>query len=400
MIQSISRRSLIKTASTAIGAALAAPKALFGQAAQTGTTPSVITNPPRDFGAGGEPVSFYPDPDVISNSPAFDALVPPNANIRRVFTGAFWCEGVAWSNQGRYLIWCDTSEDRIYRMVEDGHVDVFRRPSNYTNGNTYDYQGRQISAEHLFRRVVRYEHDGTITLIADSFEGKRLNSPNDVVAHRDGSIWFTDPPYGGSIFQGQPDEAGGPTNAAGLLQPKVGEPLGAGGLKRSLPNSIYRVDANLKIERVIGEDMVPDPNGLAFSPDYKKLYVMSTRRGPGDPASLPEKLEAYVFDVGDNNKVSNQKVFCDYKVDGIVCRGDGVRCDAAGNVWISSNAGRALGYSGVTCWSPQGQFLGRIRLPEVCASLAFGGPKRNRLFLGATQSIYAIYLNTQGAGPA
>ena len=151
---------------------------------------------------------------------------------------------------------------------------------------------------------------------------------------------------------------------------------------------------------MISEDTVPDPNGLCFSPDYKKLYVMSTRRGPGDAASRPEKLEAYVFDVGDNNKVSNQKVFCDYKVDGIVCRGDGVRCDAAGNVWISSNAGRALGYSGVTCWSPQGQFLGRIRLPEVCASLGFGGPKRNRLFMGATQSIYAIYLNTQGAGPA
>jgi gluconolactonase len=400
MTSNLSRRSLMKRVGAAAGAALAAPQTLFAQTAQTATTPSVITNPPRNFGSQGEPVSFYPDPDVISNSPAFDAIVPPNANIRRVFTGALWCEGVAWSNQGRYLIWCDTSEDRIYRMVEDGHVDVFRRPSNYTNGNTFDYQGRQISAEHLLRRVVRYEHDGTITVIADSFEGKRLSSPNDVVAHRDGSIWFTDPPYGASLFQGQPDEPGGPTNAAGLLQPRVGEPTGIGGLKRSLPNSIYRVDPAGKIERIIGEDMVSDPNGLTFSPDYKKLYVMSTRRGPGDAATLPEKLEAYVFDVGDNNKVSNQKVFCDYKVDGIVCRGDGVRCDVAGNVWISSNAGRALGYSGVTCWSPQGQFLGRIRLPEVCASLGFGGPKRNRLFMGATQSIYAIYLNTQGAGPA
>ena len=173
---------------------------------------------------------------------------------------------------------------------------------------------------HLTRRVVRYEHDGTATVLADNFGGKKLNSPNDVVAHPDGSYWFTDPPYGGQLYEGEPDVAGG-------------------------------------------------------------------------------KGDMSVFDVGTDNKLSNQKRFSDFMVDGVRCGPDGVRCDVNGNVWASSNAGRAVGYSGVTIWNPDGKLIGRIRLPEVCGNICFGGPKRNRLFMAASQSIYAVYTATQGAGP-
>jgi gluconolactonase len=204
-------------------------------------------------------------------------------------------------------------------------------PSNNSNGNTFDFQGRQLSCEHLTRRVVRYEHDGAITIIADSYQGKRLNSPNDVVPHPDGSYWFTDPPYGGQLYEGTPD--------------------------------------------------APGPGD----------------KGPGG------KRDMHVFDVGADNKLSNQKLFSDFMIDGIKCGPDGARCDIDGNVWVSSNGnpgGRGLGYSGVTVWTPEGKVIGRIRLPEVCANIAFGGPKRNRLFMCGSQSLYALYVNTQGAAPS
>jgi gluconolactonase len=271
-------------------------------------------------------------------------------------------------------------------------------PSNNSNGNTFDFQGRQISCEHLTRRVVRYELNGSITVIADSFNGKRLNSPNDVVPHPDGSIWFTDPPYGGQLYEGAPDAAGGASNAAGRLNPRLGQAAGIGDAKRELPTNVYRADPSGRIDIVVTEDQVPDPNGLTFSPDYKRLYVISTGKGPGDTGP-GGRNDVHVFDVGADNKLSNQKLFTDCMVDGVKCGPDGLRCDVDGNVWISSNAGRNVGYSGVTVWTPDGKLIGRIRLPEVCGNVCFGGPKRNRLFMAASQSLYAVYVNTQGAAP-
>ena len=167
-------------------------------------------------------------------------------------------------------------------LDDDGHVSVFRAPSNNSNGNTFDFQGRQLSCEHLTRRVVRYELDGSATVIASMFNGKRLNSPNDVVSHPDGSYWFTDPPYGAQFYEGTVDAAGGPANKAGRLNPRLGQPPDLGSYKRELPTAVYRVDKAGAMTQVAGEDLVPDPNGLCFSPDFKKLYIVSTGQGPGD----------------------------------------------------------------------------------------------------------------------
>jgi gluconolactonase len=381
------------------GAAIAAPRTLLGQGTQL-SAPTVISNPPRDFGPDGPPTTYFTDPDVLTVDPTFNGLIQANTSIKRLWTGALWTEGPAWSSQGRYLLWSDIPNNRQFRWLEDdGHVATFRAPSNNSNGNTFDYQGRQLSCEHLTRRVVRYEHDGSITILADSFQGKRLNSPNDVVAHKDGSVWFTDPPYGGQLYEGAPDASGGPKNMAGRLNPRAGQPAEMGVFKRELPTSVYRIDPSGRVDLVVSEDQVPDPNGLTFSPDFKRLFVASTGKGPGDTGA-GGKGEVYVFDVGTDNKVTNRKLFSDFVIDGVKCSPDGLRCDVEGNLWASSNAGRAVGYSGVTVWNPSGKLLGRIRLPEVCGNLTFGGPKRNRLFMAASQSIYALYVGTQGAGPA
>ncbi len=285
-------------------------------------------------------------------------------------------------------MWSDIPNNRQMRWLEDdGRVTVFRQPSGNSNGNTFDFQGRQISCEHSGRRVVRYEHDGSISVIADTWDGKRLNSPNDVAVHRDGSVWFTDPPFGGSVYEGMPDAPGGPSNPQGLLNARAGQPAGSGTLKRDLPTNIYRIDPAGKVDLVITEQqMGGGGNGICFSPDYKKLYVVS--RG------------VQVFDITAENKLINQKSFADFMVDGVRCGPDGIRTDVFGNIWAPSNAGTNLGYSGVTVWSADGKLLGRIRLPEVCANVTFGGPKRNRLFMAAGQSLYAVYTNTQGAAPA
>jgi gluconolactonase len=183
------------------------------------------------------------------------------------------------------------------------------------------------------RRVVRYELDGSITVLADSFEGKKLNSPNDVVAHPDGSYWFTDPPYGGQLYEGAPDASGGPSNQAGRINPKLGQAAGIGQWRRELPTNCYRIDPSGRLDLVVSEQQVPDPNGLCFSPDYKKLYVTSTGKGPGDQGP-GGKGDIHVFDVGADNKVSNQKLFSDCMVDGVKCGPDGLRCDVDGNLWI------------------------------------------------------------------
>jgi gluconolactonase len=395
----MSRRTLITGIGAVAGAVVVAPRVAAAQAAGPAAPPSTVTTPPRDFGPSGAPNVYFTDPDVLTIDPIFNGLRQPNAPIQRLWTGALWSEGPAWSGQGRYLIWSDIPNNRQLRWLEDdGRVSVFRSPSNNSNGNTFDFQGRQLSCEHLTRRVVRYENDGSVSLIADRYNGKRLNSPNDVVPHADGSYWFTDPPYGGQLYEGAPDAPGGPSNSAGRLKPRLGQPLEIGDTKRELPTSVYRVDSSGKVDLVVGEDQVPDPNGLVFSPDYKKLYVVSTGKGPGDTGP-GGKGEMYVFDVGSDNKLSNGKLFTNFMIDGVKCGPDGVRCDVDGNLWCSSNAGRNVGYSGVTVWTPQGKLIGRIRLPEVCGNVCFGGPKRNRLFMAASQSLYSVYLATQGAAP-
>jgi gluconolactonase len=397
----ISRRQAIVALGAAAGGALArAPFAAAQSQAGPQGPPSTITNPPRDFGPNAPPTTYFTDPDIVTVDPMFDGYIQRNSSIKRLWTGALWAEGPAWCGQGRYLVWSDIPNNRQLRWLEDDErVTVFRNPSNNSNGNTFDFEGRQLSCEHLTRRVVRYEHDGSVTIVADSYNGKRFNSPNDLAAHTDGSYWFTDPPYGGQLYEGQPDAAGGPSNPAGRLKPRVGQHAEAGRFKRELPTGVYRVDATGKVTLVVGEDQLPDPNGLTFSPDYKKLYVVSTGKGPGDTGPGGKGV-VFAFDVGADNRLSNQKPLADFTIDGVKCSPDGVRCDVDGNVWCSSNAGRAVGYSGVTVWTPEGRLIGRIRLPEVCGNLCFGGPKRNRLFMAASQSLYAVYVNTQGAAPA
>ncbi|MEM9473132.1 MAG: SMP-30/gluconolactonase/LRE family protein, partial [Pseudomonadota bacterium] len=240
--------------------------------------PTTVTTPPRDFGPGGAPTTYFWDPDVIAVDPSFNGLAQPNSAIKRLWTGALWAEGPAWNSVGRYLVWSDIPNNRQMRWIEDdGHVSIFRNPSNNSNGNTFDFQGRQISCEHLMRRVVRYELDGSATVLADSYDGKRLNSPNDAVPHPDGSIWFTDPPYGSLVYEGAPDVAGGPTNPDGRLNPTLGQPAGIGTeWQRALPTQTYRLAADGTLTVVATEEQIPDPTGLCFSPDYKRLYVAST----------------------------------------------------------------------------------------------------------------------------
>ena len=399
--ESILRRKLLRNMGVAMGAAVLAPGLARAQSGPLGPVapPSTVSNPPRDFSANGAPTTYFTDPDVLTIDPSFDGLRQPNAPIQRLWTGALWSEGPAWNSVGRYLVWSDIPNNRQMRWLEDdGHVSVLRSPSNNSNGNTFDFQGRQLSCEHLGRRVVRYELDGSATIIAASYNGKRLNSPNDVVQHPDGSYWFTDPPYGAQFYEGTVDAAGGPANKSGRLNSRLGQPPEFGGYKRELPTACYRVDKDGSITQVLTEEQVPDPNGICFSPDYKKLYVVSTGQGPGD-AGPGGKGDMWVFDVGADNKLSKGSLFSDFMVNGVKCGPDGVRADVDGNLWCSSNAGRAVGYSGVTVWNPQGKLIGRIRLPEICGNVCFGGPKRNRLFMAASQSLYAVYTGTQGAAP-
>jgi gluconolactonase len=366
-------------------------------AADTARPPSTVTDPPRPFGPGAEPTVYFWDPDVIAVDPAFNGLAQPNAAIQRLWTGALWAEGPAWSGVGKYLVWSDIPNNRQLRYLsENGHVSEFRAPSRNSNGNCFDYRGRQITCEHLTRRVVRYELDGSVTVLADSYEGKPFNSPNDVVAHTDGSYWFTDPPYGGQLYEGTPDAAGGPSNPRGLIDPTLGQPPGVGQAVREMPTATYRIAPDGTVTRVVGEDEAPDPNGLAFSPREDRLYISSTGPGPGDGGDGGDG-NIFLFDV-QNGQAMNGRLFSDCVVDGVKCGPDGLAVDVYGNVWASSNAGRNVGYNGVTCWSPEGTLLGRIRLPEVCGNICFGGPKRNHLFMTASQSLYAIYTSTQGAG--
>jgi gluconolactonase len=393
-----SRRLVLRGLAGIAGVAAMAPADALAQSnAALGTPPSVITKPPRQWGPGSQPAA-YPDPDIIVLDPSFNDLMLGITAIHRVATGFKWTEGPAWSSEGRYLLFSDVQADTQYRYLwDDGRVTAFRRPSYNSNGNSFDFQGRQISTEDFFRRVVRWEHDGSMTVLADSFEGKKLNSPNDLVPHPDGSVWFTDPAYGDTLSEGHPDAAGGPTNPGGLFNPRLGAENAdlIGGQKRELPTNVYRIDPSGGLDVVVTGEQIPDPNGVCFSPDYKTLYVISTGKGPGDTGAGGNGV-IYAFDV-QGTKLANMRLFTDMMVDGVHCGPDGMRADVTGHLWCSSNV--VLGYSGVLVFNPAGKLVGRIRLPEVCANVAFGGPKRNFLFMCASQSLYVLQVQSQGASP-
>ncbi|MBA2590488.1 MAG: SMP-30/gluconolactonase/LRE family protein [Alphaproteobacteria bacterium] len=365
------------------GAAASVPAIAHAQApkALLGTPLSVITSPARDFGPNAPPPAS-PDPDIIRADPSFGGLLIGQETIRRVSTGYHFLEGPAWSAVGLYAVFSDVKNDTLYRYLwETGQVSVMHRPSFSTNGNSFDFQGRMLSTQDYFRRVVRWELDGSMSIVADSFEGKPLNSPNDLAPHKDGSVWFTDPQYGGNLAEGHPDDGDG------VRDPRLGNTgVGiqkAGGMHQELPMNVYRADPSGRVEIAVPFEPGKAPNGICFSPDYTKVYI----------------IRAGGISVGDVNgaKVTNLRVFTDAMVDGVRCGPDGMRADRAGNIWASSAA--PLGYCGVTVWNPAGKLLGRIRLPEGCANLCFAGPKRDHLFMTATQSVYMLRVNIQGAAP-
>jgi gluconolactonase len=303
----------------------------------------------------------YPDPRVEALDKRFKAKVG-NAAIERIATGFRWAEGPVYFRDGGYLLWSDIPNNRIMRWLEeDGHLSVFRANSNYSNGNTRDREGRLITCEHDARRVTRTEPDGTIAVLIDSFQGKKLNAPNDVVVAADGAIWFTDPGYG--IF--------------GNYEGHLAEP--------ELPPRVYRLDAKSGQATIVADDF-DKPNGLAFSADEKKLYIIDSGLTHGGRSNMR------VFDVT-GDKLADGKVFAENFAPGFT---DGVRTDIDGNVWCS------MGWAdpkedGVRCYASNGDLIGKIHLPETCANLCFGGKKRNRLFMTASTSVYATYVETQGA---
>lgn len=305
------------------------------------------------------PAARYPDPAVVVVDESFARYRLPLARVERLATGCRWAEGPVWFGDHRCLVWSDVPNDRMLRWDEEtGAVSVFRRPSGYSNGNTRDRQGRLLTCEHGGRRISRTEPDGRVVTVADRFEGRRLNSPNDIVCKSDGSIWFTDPTFG----------------ILGWYEGARADP--------ELPTHVYRVDPSGAI-RVVAEGIV-QPNGLAFSPDESVLYVVESR-------SVPRKILA--FDVVGGTRLANRRVLVEAELAGTP---DGLRVDVDGNLWCGWGMG-APGLDGVRIYNPEGRLIGRIDLPERCANVCFGGAHRNRLFMAASTSIYALYVNTQGA---
>jgi gluconolactonase len=324
----------------------------------------------RDYGRNAQPVR-YPDPDIVALDKRFEKYKIGNTPIQRLYTGMLWAEGPAWSGVGRYLLWSDIPNNVQMRWLQDdGHVSVFRNPAGNSNGNTFDWEGRQIACEHGTRRVVRYEHNGKKTVLAKEWQSKPLNAPNDVVVHPDGGIWFTDPGYGSLMnYEGNKGEL-------------------------HIKEAVYRIEPKtLKMEKV-HDDQMFKPNGLCFSPDYKMLYIADT--GASHYEKAPRNI--MVFDVIDGTRLSRGREFTSMKMDGFDKAGfaDGIRADLDGNIWVGAGWVGA-GYDGVQIFAPDGQRIGKILLPEICSNVCFGGPKRNRLFMTGSQSLYAVYVETQGA---
>lgn len=288
----------------------------------------------------------------------FAQLFAPHIRVERLWTGARWSEGPAWFGAGRYLVWSDIPNNRLLRWDEtDGSVSEFRSPSNNANGNTVDRKGRLVTCEHLTRRVTRTEHDGSVVVLADRFEDKRLNSPNDVVAPSDGSIWFSDPFYGIN------------TDYEGEIQDQ--ELSG---------RHVYRIDPDTGEVRQMTNDLV-QPNGLAFSADERSLYVSDT--GATHDKNGPAHIRR--FEVGHDHQLSGGEVFATC-TDGIY---DGFRLDDAGRVWTSAP-------DGVHCYAADGTLIGKIHIPEIVGNVTFGGPRRNRLFICGTSSLYSVYVFARG----
>lgn len=305
-----------------------------------------------------EPEQRYPDPAVQVFDDSFNKYRWPLASVERLYTGCRWSEGPVYFGDGRYLLWSDIPNDRVLKWEEEtGVVSVFRKTSRNANGNTRDRQGRLVTCEHL-GRVVRTEYDGSITVLAERYNGKRLNSPNDIVVKSDGSIWFTDPPFG----------------LLGYYEGEKREP--------ELPPAVYRIDGQTGEITMVADD-VEGPNGLAFSPDESKLYVVASR-------AQPNRL-IRVFDVVDGRKLANNRV-C---IDAGAGTPDGFRVDVDGNLWCGWGMGSA-DLDGVRVFNPAGEPIGHIALPERCANLCFGGRWRNRLFMAASHGLYALYVNAQG----
>ena len=322
----------------------------------------------RDYSPGASPVR-YPDPDIVTLDKRFAKYKLGNTPIQRLHLGTLWAEGPAWNGVGRFLVWSDIPNDVQMRWLEeDGHVSTFRHPSGNSNGNTFDFQGRQISCEHGNRRVVRYEHNGSITVLVDQWQGKPLNAPNDAVVHpEDGAIWFTDPGYGSLMnYEGHKD-------------------------KLHIKEAVYRIDAQTgKMDLVTDE--IFKPNGLCFSPDYKQLYIADT--GASHYEEAPRNIK--VWEVSDGTRLKGGREFTSMELGGKAGFADGIRADVDGNVWASAGwVGK--GYDGVHIFAPNGDRIGQILLPEICGNVCFGGTKRNRLFMTASQSLYSVYVETQGA---